>query len=78
MWNKCPGGRRRRAAISQSEIRKRCKLFGPLAEGTRAFRNRQFRDTNPYTDIKDVHRRGAWWQGWDLAQEKQHEKRLDP
>ena len=77
MWNKCPGGRRRRAAISQSEIRKRCKLFGPIAEGTRAFREGIPRDYNPYHIIgswKQTLTEVAWNQGWDLAQDKQREK----
>ncbi len=66
MWN-----RRRRAAISQAEIRKRCKLFGPIAEGTRAFREGQRRGSNPHNDINTAN---AWFQGWDLAQDKQRER----
>ena len=66
MWS-----RRRRAAISQSEIRKRCKLFGPIAEGTRAFREGTPRYYNPY---KRTSNEVAWNQGWDLAQDKQRER----
>ncbi len=78
MWNKCPGGRRRRAAISQSEIRKRCKLFGPLAEGYRAFNQTKDRDMVmvPYRPGSPEWK--AWEQGWEMAEDKQREKRLDP
>ena len=61
--------RRQRVAISQAEIRKKCKLFGPLAEGTRAFREGCLRNDNPHNG-KD---RQAWDQGWCMAQEKENE-----
>ena len=62
--------RRQRAAISQAEIRKRCKLFGPIAQGSRAFREGLRRGSNPYNDINQAN---AWFQGWDFAQEKANE-----
>ncbi len=74
MWDKCPGGRRRRAAISQSEIRKRCKLFGPIAEGYRAFSQTRVLDVamNPYRpESADWN---AWLQGWKMAEDKQQER----
>ncbi len=73
MW-----GRRRRAAISQSEIRKQCKLFGPLAEGYRAFRQTRVLDValNPYKP--GTIESEAWLAGWCMAEDKQREKRLDP
>ncbi len=69
MWN-----RRRRAAISQSEIRKRGKLFGPIAEGYRAFnQTADFGAVHvPYrTNSSDWK---AWMQGWSMAVDKQREK----
>ena len=69
MWN-----RQRRAAINQAEVRKRCKLFGPMAAGHRAFQRGTPRAFNPFLKADQ----NAWYQGWDLAQEKQREKRLDP
>ncbi len=75
MWN-----RRRRAAISQSEIRKRCKPFGPLAEGYRAYCfSDLFEQTrvlgvamNPYRTNSSNWK--AWMQGWKMAADKQQEK----
>lgn len=72
--------RRRRAAISQSEIRKRCKLYGPFAAGYRAARYRaaQWDDPetgpptvppyNPYL-INSANAK-AWQQGWESYFEK--------
>lgn len=62
---------RQRRAINQAQIRKECKLYGPFAEGTRAFRNKIRRRNNPYNDLN---RACAWDQGWELAQLKQQEK----
>ncbi len=72
MWN-----RRRRAAISQSEVMKRCKLFGPLAEGYRAYQQTEDRGmvTVPYRPGSPDWE--AWFQGWKMAEDKQREKDND-
>ncbi len=67
--------RRQRVAINQAKIRKECKLFGPLLEGARAFRQGVLRDGNPHMDHSGS--RAAWNWGWDTAQEKQKEKEND-
>ncbi|MCK5610938.1 hypothetical protein KAR91_54200 [Candidatus Pacearchaeota archaeon] len=69
MWN-----RRRRAAISQSEIRKRCKLYGAVCRGYKAFNQ-----TADYDVVEIPYRENspewkAWMQGWNLAQDKEQEK----
>lgn len=63
--------RKQRAAISQAEIRKKCKLLGPIAEGSRAFREGLRRGSNPHHNINNAN---AWFQGWKLAQDKQRER----
>lgn len=62
--------RRQRAAINQAEIRKRCKLMRPICEGFRAFREGILRHNNPYRGMNKQMHMKAWFQGWDLAQEK--------
>ena len=62
--------RRQRAAISQAETVKKCKLYGPLMKGYRAYREGHLRNTNPYHRIKN---RGVWFEGWDMGQEKANE-----
>lgn len=60
MWN-----RRRRAAISQSQIRKECRLYGAFAQGHRAFKNGILRDANPCENKEQE----AWFFGWDFAEQ---------
>ena len=73
--------RRQRMAISQSEIRKRCKLLGPITQGFRAFQSGIPRDDNPYSGKAEnkvyLQNSWAWSQGWDLAQDRQKEKEND-
>jgi len=65
MWN-----RRRGVAISQSEIRKKCKLMGAICRGHRAFREGIARGENPFGGKEEI----AWFQGWDRASEQQKGK----
>lgn len=65
-----PRPRRQRVAISQAKISRECKLLGPIHQGTVAFRKKESRSTNPHKGEERV----AWFQGWDLAQDKQWEK----
>lgn len=68
--------RRRRAAIQQSVIKKKCRLFGPMAGGYRAAREHdmacreqiQCRPDNPYK--KDSREAEAWQYGWELFYEE--------
>lgn len=71
MWH-----RRRRAAVQQSVIRKKCRLFGPMAEGFRAARQHdiacrglvQCRPDNPYKEGSPEAK--AWESGWRLFHEE--------
>ncbi len=65
--------RRQRVAINQAKIRKECKPYGPLLKGFRAFREGFPRSSNPFKGEDQK----AWFQGWDMAQEKQKEKEND-
>ncbi|HEC62413.1 MAG TPA: hypothetical protein ENI27_09230 [bacterium] len=60
--------RLRRIAINRAEIRKRCKLFGPIMEGARACRGGILREKNPHKGKE----RWAWFNGWDAVQEKKN------
>lgn len=70
MWH-----RRRRAVVQQSVIRKKCKLFGPIAEGFRAAREHdiacrglvQRRPDNPHKE--NSLEAAAWQHGWELFHE---------
>ena len=61
---------RQRIAINKAEIRKRCKLYGPLLQGARAFREGKLRTENPFTSGG---RKTSWDSGWDMAKEKADE-----
>ena len=70
MWH-----RRRRTAVQQSVIRKKCKLFGPMAEGFRTAREHdiacrglvQCCSDNPYKEGSSE--ANAWQHGWELFYE---------
>jgi len=63
---------RQRAAISQAEIRKKCKLYGVFLEGFRAFGRGCSETENPYTDLK---KHKAWKDGRHMASLKAEEER---
>ncbi len=62
--------RRQRRAISQAEIAKRCDKWATVCRGTAAFRKGLPRHANPCGEKY----RQAWYQGWDMACDKQLEK----
>ena len=66
--------RRQRAAISQAEIRKRCKLYGPLMEGIRAFRKGLSAAKNPYNPVYKAKEHRTWFNGWYMGKLKMMEK----
>ena len=65
--------RRQRAAISQAEIIKKCKLYKEVLEGFRAFRAGHSDDNNPYDPVDEMKQYQAWRNGWLMAQEKENE-----
>lgn len=72
MWH-----RRRRAAVQQSVIKKKCRLFGPMAEGYRAAREHDIANRGLVTQCRpdNPHKEGsreaqAWQYGWELFYEE--------